>query len=171
MPTVAKFTFIKDISRQTVNKAKAQMRTYAIANFQRPLQRIVDPFLSDIRIVTRVKSTGDKYTVTVKADDRIVTSNRLGGPILSSKIFEYLNSGTEQRAVGMPKDYQAGTTPGSLSSSGANYDRERLYFLDEPIDGIEARNWTQTLVNQRIPATERLMKKVGRLISDATLGA
>ena len=163
------FNFKSGTPLKDIQKVRAQIRTYAIRNLQDPLQKIVDPFQTNIKIETRTKTVGDTFTATVRARDNIETTNRASGkPIASAKIFEFLNSGTKVSYVRMPQPYSHATSPNSLITQSAEYNRNGISFRKESIKGISARNWTTLLDKQRAPATKRLLDKIGDFIVSRT---
>lgn len=155
------FKLRKNIDKSLGRKVKAQIRSYAISSFQRPLQKIVNPFHNDIYIETVTKTTGDVFTATVQARKGIETVSRVSNkPIDSADVFKFLNDGTKERWIGVPKDYQRASSPNSLITRFVENEQSKNYFLPSPTEGIAARNWTRLLAIEREPYTKKLFDRI-----------
>jgi len=109
------------------------------------LDEIVQPF--DSRISFRVASdeTSDDYITNISPTDEIAGLNAADDPVTSKELFNWLDAGTSIRYVGMPDEFSHETTPNSLATSHAEYDRNDIFFLDEPTVGIEARHFLRQI--------------------------
>ena len=120
---------------------KKEQESIARNYYMAKLREIVAPF--DSRIEFRIESemrNGD-YITNISPTDDIAGQNAADTAVTSKELFRWLDEGTSLRWVGMPEDMQNETSPGSLATRGAGYDREEVYFFNEPRPGIDGRNF------------------------------
>lgn len=115
--------------------------------YRNKLEEIVLPFDSRIRFVVVSSDNGRNYITNISPSQDAAGVNATGDTVTSLELFKWLDEGTDIRYVGMPEDFTRETTPNSLGTNHASYDRDDIFFLKEPTDGIEARNFLRQIDN------------------------
>lgn len=130
------------------------------------LQQIVEPFESSIDIVSATKENGSSYVIEIMGNPNdVATINAAGDGVSSHDLLKFLDGGTDTKYVGMPLEFDNETTPNSKATSHKDYDRDGVYFLPNPVAGIDARGWFKLLKEEYGPKTkERLSKNVRGLM-------
>ena len=130
--------------------------------FHKPdLEKIVAPFETNIPIVLEEEITPNSARVHVGPSLAGTTTNAAGQHVKVADILFWLDQGTDVRYVTMPDDFSNETSPGSLATRRAEYDRARIKVdRGNPHDGIEARKFMEK-IGQRYSRTYiRRMKTV-----------
>ena len=140
----------RDLMRKMKAKLAAKIGKAAedwVKDFHKfPLEDVVGPFEHDFRVVTKRKLSGDKVTfITDIMNDPVETP--LGTETDLNEIFYYLNNGTSERFAQMPSTFTPESSPGSLATRSAGYDRNQIGFSEESLDGIQARNFIEQIAN------------------------
>ena len=131
------------------NNLKTTQRQTANLFLKPELERIVAPFETNIPFVLRESSSGDSEKVLVGPDLGPTTLNAAGDTVRTADIFFWLDQGTDVRYVTMPDDFSNETSPGSLATRRAEYDRARIKVdRGNPHEGIEARNFLEQVGKQ-----------------------
>lgn len=131
---------LKDVAERTV-------RTYHLRRFR----EVVAPFQSDIPFDMTIEEKGDKITIAVGVVEGATTgqTNAAGDDVLASDLWKWLDLGTSDRFVSLPDDFSNETSPGSLSTSSASYDRDNIKLdLNADNDGIEKREFTKQIAEE-----------------------
>lgn len=124
---------------------KREQDTIARNYYQAKLEEIVQPFDSRIEFATVSEMRGGSYVTNIAPTEDVAGINAANSPVTSRELFNWLDQGTAYRMVGMPEDMQNETSPNSLSTQSSNYDRDEIYFFDEPRPGIDARLFLQNV--------------------------
>jgi hypothetical protein len=136
----------------------AEQERIASVYFKAEFDRIVAPFEHDIKFAIESKEENGKATVQIYPTDEIAGFNAAGNAISGADLYNWLDKGTDKRAVTMPPDFTEETNPGSLSTTHSSYDRDGVFF--KGADPIEAREFTKN-VKELYTNTYRLnMKRV-----------
>ena len=133
-------------------------------NYHTQLERIVAPFESDIQFNYQRIKDGDDIVYGSEAADNIATINASGDAITSAELFTFLDEGTDSRYVILPSNFQNETTPDSLETFNATYDRDEIYITKVDQGGIEARRFVETLIRLKEADTGRQIKTAAQLL-------
>lgn len=117
------------------------------------LKQIVTPFESNVNVITINRRDSGDYIVEVLGNPNdTATINAAGASVSSHDLIKFLDGGTSIQYVGMPSNFVNETTPNSKDTRQADYDRDEIYFLPNPVSpGIEARNWFKILLEETKP--------------------
>lgn len=122
-----------------------EQESFASVYFLQKLEEVVEPFDSRITFVIQSQLQGGDFTTNISPADTIAGLNAANFPVTSHELFQWLDEGTSVRKVGMPDDFDNETSPHSLFTSGVDYDREKIYFLDDPKPGLVAREFLRLI--------------------------
>lgn len=126
---------------------KKEQERIARVYYQTKLEEIVGPFDARITFRTTSDESNGNYTTNISPTDQTATLNAAGDIVTSIDLFRWLDEGTKERWVSMPEDFRNETTPNSLGTQHADYEKDNIFFLNEPETGIEARNFLEQIDN------------------------
>lgn len=109
------------------------------------LVEIVEPFDSRITFTLISENNKGNYVTNIAPSDVIAGTNLADTPVTSKQLFQWLDEGTNENWIGVPDEFDNETFPNSLHTTSVDYDREKLFFLDEPRVGIDARNFLEQI--------------------------
>lgn len=140
---------------------KKELLRTANTTYKDRFHEIVAPFESNIKMVATVDKSSSTYVVNIhgsKGDT--ATVNAAGDSVSSHDLFMWLDGGFE-RYTRMPDDFGNESFASSTDTVHRDYDREGIYFSDEPPIDVPAREWTR-LVAEELKGT--LSKNVGNVV-------
>lgn len=105
------------------------------------LQDVVAPFDSRIEFNVQSRYDGGNYITNIGPSDNIAGQNAADKDVTSKELFMWLDEGTSVTTVVMPEDFTNETSPNSIDTSHADYDREEIFFSGNIYPGMEARNF------------------------------
>lgn len=125
-----------------VSRLKREQETISKTSHKLELDRIVSPLDTNIQFLVESSESGGNYKTVIKPDPTITSIRADGSSIQTALIFMFLDQGTEVRYAKMPPDFSNETSPNSLSTSHADYDRSKIFIdTDNPQPGLDARNF------------------------------
>lgn len=123
-------------------KLTARQDSIARNFIKKQFEEIVAPFDSRIKFAVRNNETPSTYTTNIAPTEDEAGTNAAGTPVTSRELFHWLDEGTSIRYVGMPTGFDNETSPNSIVTRAINsYERKDIYFLKNPVPGIEGRNF------------------------------
>ena len=129
----------------------------ATTNYLPALQRIVEPFDTDIPFTSITSNSGGDLRVLLQPLVGPTVERANGDAVLTAQIFFWLNDGTNERFAHMPGDFQNESFPNSLSTRSSSYDRSKIY-LGDSLPGLEPRNFLKLVKREMAPTYRRRMK-------------
>lgn len=127
------------------------------------LYEVTAPFVTDFEFV--IDKTGEwEYSVRPRLTE-IERTTATGGTVSSWVLFNTLDKGSEgAKLVLLPNDFENETSPNSLGTRSADYDRQGIVAIPSKLgQDMEARNWTDLIAeeyNNRFTRTREVEKKV-----------
>lgn len=109
------------------------------------LQELVQPFDSRIEFQVQSRYAEGNYITNISPTDDIAGINAADKPVTSKELFTWLDEGTSVTTVVMPDEFSNETSPNSLDTSHADYDREEIYFSGNIYPGMDARNFLKQI--------------------------
>lgn len=124
---------------------RVEQERIARVYYQAKLEEIVQPFDSRISFRTNSDETTEDFITNVSPTDDVAGLNAADDQVTSKELFNWLDAGTDIRYVGMPDEFSNETSPNSLNTSHADYNRNDIFFLKEPTVGIDARQFLKQI--------------------------
>lgn len=124
----------------------AEQERIASVYIRNKFQEIQAPFESSIGFDIKTESEGRNQVTTIFPTNAVAGTNAAGDQITGAELWNWLDNGTRVRKYGMPSDFTNETSPNSLSTGHSSYNRDGIFPLREPENGIEARNFTKQVL-------------------------
>lgn len=169
---MARFLGVKPKKRLSRVKKQIQngVRKQFAEQIKKRLEEVTDPFQTDFEfIIEETERDGDLFFEILPADVDIPRQRKDGGFVNARILFSVLNDGsTNQVFVSYPDDFELESSPNSLSTSSAGYDRGQIY-VDKNRSGTntDARNWT-ILISKEFDSTKKA--KITSILKGAIKG-
>lgn len=122
------------------NNILDNVRTAMSVNIRQQLVDYVAPFSQSIPIEMYEEEKGDSISFEVTPRDGATYINVKGTPVSAQTLLMWISQGTDDMYVVLPNDFQNQTTPGSINTSPANYNRNLLYINTQQQSRIYPRN-------------------------------
>lgn len=109
------------------------------------LQELVQPFDSRIEFRVQSRYNAGSYVTNISPTEDVAGTNAADKPVTSKELFTWLDEGTSVTTVVMPDEFSNETSPNSLDTNHADYDREEIYFSGNIYPGMDARNFLKQI--------------------------
>lgn len=126
------------------NRILDHARTAMSVNVRQQLVDYVAPFSQSIPIEMYEEERSESISFEVTPRDGATYINVAGTPVSAQTLLMWLSQGTDDMYVVLPADFRQQTSPRSMTTSPANYNRNLLYINTEQNSSIYPRNIEET---------------------------